>query len=118
MQGRTRGIQGRYSLSEVVEAVTIVISENPKPHRICTSHIERRNLTIRMQIRRLTRLTNAFSKQFENHKGAIALHFAYYNFVKIHQTLACDSCDGRGDHGSRLDLSEISGISMQAPMVS
>ena len=50
-------------------------------------HIERQNLTMRMQIRRLTRLTNAFSKKYESHKAAIALHFAYYNFCKLHQTL-------------------------------
>jgi len=60
---------------------------NPSPNLICTSHIERQNLTVRMQSRRLTRLTNAFSKKFESHKAAIALHFAYYNFCKIHQTL-------------------------------
>jgi transposase-like protein/IS1 family transposase len=77
----------RYSPGEVVEAVPVVISGNPNPNRICTSHVERQNLTMRMQIRRLTRLTNAFSKKFENHRAAIALHFAYYNFVKIHQTL-------------------------------
>lgn len=77
----------RYSPAEVVEAVPVIVSGNPNPDRICTSHIERQNLTMRMHIRRLTRLTNAFSKKFENHKAAIALHFAYYNFVKIHQTL-------------------------------
>jgi hypothetical protein len=48
---------------------------------------ERQNLTMRMQIRRLTRLTNGFSKKYENHKAAIALHFAYYNFCQIHRTL-------------------------------
>lgn len=57
------------------------------PNRICTSHIERQNLTMRMHLRRLTRLTNAFSKKYESHKAAIALHFAYYNFCKLHQTL-------------------------------
>jgi IS1 family transposase len=77
----------RYSPGEVVEAVPVVISGNPNPNRICTSHIERQNLTMRMQIRRLTRLTNAFSKKYENHKAAIALHFAYYNFCQIHRTL-------------------------------
>jgi transposase-like protein/IS1 family transposase len=77
----------RYSPGEVVEAVPVVISGNPNPNRICTSHVERQNLTMRMQIRRLTRLTNAFSKKYENHKAAIALHFAYYNFCQIHRTL-------------------------------
>jgi hypothetical protein len=59
----------------------------PDFERVCTSHIERQNLTMRMQIRRLTRLTNAFSKKWENLRAAIALHFAYYNFCRIHQTL-------------------------------
>ena len=77
----------RYSPGEVVEAVPVVISGNPDPNRICTSHVERQNLTMRMQIRRLTRLTNAFSKKYENHKAAIALHFAYYNFCQIHGSL-------------------------------
>ena len=77
----------RYSPAEVVEAVPVMVSGNPNPYRICTSHIERQNLTMRMHIRRLTRLTNAFSKKFENHKAAIALHFAHYNFCKIHGSL-------------------------------
>lgn len=77
----------RYSPGEVVEAVPVVISGNPNPNRICTSHIERQNLTMRMHMRRMTRLTNAFSKKFESHKAAIALHFAHYNFCKLHQTL-------------------------------
>lgn len=53
----------------------------------CTSHIERQNLTMRMHMRRMTLLTNAFSKKYESHKAAIGLHFAYYNFCKLHQTL-------------------------------
>lgn len=77
----------RYSPAEVVEAVPVVISGNPDPAKICTSHVERQNLTMRMQIRRLTRLTNAFSKKLENHKAAIALHFAWYNFCQIHGSL-------------------------------
>ena len=77
----------RYSPGEVVEAVAVTIFGNPKESRICTSHVERQNLTMRMQIRRLTRLTNGFSKKLDNHKAAIALHFAYYHFCKIHQTL-------------------------------
>ena len=70
-----------------MEAVPVKVFGNPKESRIRTSHVERQNLTMRMHIRRLTRLTNAFSKKLENHKAAIALHFAYYNFCKIHQTL-------------------------------
>jgi hypothetical protein len=54
---------------------------------VSTSYVERQNLTVRMQMRRLTRLTNAFSKKLDNLKAAYALHFAHYNFVRIHQTL-------------------------------
>ena len=60
---------------------------NPKLERISTSHIERQNLTIRMQLRRFTRLTNAFSKKLANMKAALSLHFAWYNFCRIHSTL-------------------------------
>jgi IS1 family transposase len=77
----------RYSPGQIVDARPIPISGNPKPYLISTSHIERQNLTIRMQLRRFTRLTNAFSKKLENLKAALALHFAWYNFCRVHQTL-------------------------------
>ena len=60
---------------------------NPETKRICTSHIERQNLTIRMQMRRLTRLTNAFSKKWQNHELMFALFVAWYNFCRVHMTL-------------------------------
>lgn len=78
---------GRYSPPEVVGATKIVISGSPDQSRICTSYVERNNLTIRMQQRRFTRLTNAFSKKLENLKAAVALHFAHYNFVRVHSSL-------------------------------
>ncbi|HZP31955.1 MAG TPA: IS1 family transposase [Candidatus Acidoferrales bacterium] len=77
----------RYSPAEIVDARPIPVSGNPKLHLISTSHIERQNLTIRMQLRRFTRLTNAFSKKLDNLKAAISLHFAWYNFVRIHSSL-------------------------------
>ena len=77
----------RYSPGEIVDARPIPIQGNPKPRLISTSHIERQNLTIRMQLRRFTRLTNAFSKKLENLTAALALHFAWYNFCRIHQSL-------------------------------
>ena len=77
----------RYSPAECTGAVKVVISGNPDEKRIYTSHVERQNLTMRMQIRRLTRLTNAFSKKLENHRAAVALHFAWYNFCQIHGKL-------------------------------
>lgn len=60
---------------------------NPKAEDISTSYVERQNLTMRMQMRRFTRLTNAFSKKISNHGHAIALHFMHYNFCRVHQTL-------------------------------
>lgn len=78
---------GRYSPPHVTSVSCRKISGNPDPRRICTSHVERANLTMRMQCRRLTRLTNAFSKKLDNFKAAMALHFAHYNFVRIHKTL-------------------------------
>jgi IS1 family transposase len=78
---------GRYSPPRVTEAVSTPISGHPDPQHICTSHVERQNLTMRMQMRRFTRLTNAFSKKLSNLKAALALHFAWYNFVRIHKTL-------------------------------
>src|ERR1700687_6348047 len=60
---------------------------HPDPKHISTSYAERNNLNIRMHTRRMTRLTNAFSKKIDNHWHALALHFLYYNFVRIHQTL-------------------------------
>jgi len=78
---------GRYSPPKVVSVERQYITGNPDPSRICTSYVERQNLTMRMQMRRFTRLTNAFSKKLENMKAAVALHFAHYNFVRIHKTL-------------------------------
>jgi IS1 transposase len=60
---------------------------NPDPKHISTSFVERQNLTMRMSMRRFTRLTNAFSKKIENHEAAIALHFMHYNFCRVHKTL-------------------------------
>ena len=77
----------RYSPPVVVDIITNVISGNPDPKRICTSIVERQNLTIRMQMRRFTRLTNAFSKKWENLKAALALFFAFYNFCRPHSSI-------------------------------
>ncbi len=77
----------RYSPPEVVSTEVVSVVGHPDPKRICTSHVERQNLTMRMQIRRLTRPTNGFSKKWENHWAALALYFGYYNFCRIHTTL-------------------------------
>jgi len=77
----------RYSPPRVVDAIAKPMWGDPDPERICTSHVERQNLTLRMSMRRLTRLTNAFSKKWYNLREAFALQFAYYNFCRVHQTL-------------------------------
>jgi IS1 family transposase len=77
----------RYSPGEFVNALPIPVTGSPKAHLISTSHIERQNLTIRMQLRRFTRLTNAYSKKLSHLKAALALHFAWYNFCRIHLSL-------------------------------
>jgi IS1 family transposase len=77
----------RYSPSSFIKTETVIVSGNPELENISTSYVERQNLTMRMHMRRFTRLTNAFSKKMENHCHAIALHFTYYNFCKIHKTL-------------------------------
>jgi hypothetical protein len=79
--------EGRYSPAEVVDTEVVPVVGNPDPKRICTSHIERQNLSMRMSIRRFTRLTNGFSKKWENHWAALCLWFAYYNFCRIHRSL-------------------------------
>lgn len=78
---------GRYSPPRVIGTMRTPILGDPDEAHISTSYVERQNLTMRMNIRRLTRLTNAFSKKLENLKAAVALHFAYYNFGRVHQTL-------------------------------
>ena len=79
--------EGKYSPGEVLETEKTIIMGAPDENKISTSYVESQNLTVRMHCRRLTRLTNAFSKKLENFKAAIGLHFGYYNFVKRHSSL-------------------------------
>ena len=76
-----------YSPPDVTHTERVPVMGHPDPAKICTSHVERQNLTIRMQMRRLTRLTNAFSRKWESLWAAYRLHLACYNFCRIHQTI-------------------------------
>jgi len=79
--------QRRYSPARCIGCDMKVVSGNPDPKHVSTSFVERQNLSMRMSIRRFTRLTNAFSKKIENHAAAVAIWFMYYNFARVHQTL-------------------------------
>lgn len=87
MYGETPNVEKRYSPSRYIGEKKKVITGNPNIDKISTSYVKRQNLTMRMGVRRFTRLTNAFSKKAENHAHAIALHFMHYNFGRIHKTL-------------------------------
>ncbi|MGQ0650043.1 MAG: IS1 family transposase, partial [Gemmatimonadaceae bacterium] len=84
-----KSIEGthRYSPPEVIGIERRWVMGNPESRHVSTSYAERQNLTMRMNIRRLTRLTNAHSKKMENHRHALALHYMYYNFCRKHETL-------------------------------
>lgn len=101
------GGERRYSPAEVVKAIPTPCWGLPDPEKICTSHVERQNLTMRMMMRRLTRLTNAFSKKWENLRAALALHFAYYNFCRIHKSLRCTPAMEAGITGHVWELKEL-----------
>lgn len=84
---RQKEPESRYSSGRVIGCQLAVINGKPDPWHISTSYVERQNLTMRMQMRRFTRLTNGFSKKVENLRYAVALHFMNYNYCRVHQTL-------------------------------
>ncbi len=100
----------RYSPATVCGVVSEVITGNPDPKHISTSYIERQNLTMRMSIRRFTRLTNGFSKKLENHAAAVALHYMHYNFCRIHRTLRVTPAMETGLATHVLSIDEIVGL--------
>lgn len=86
-EGKKASAERRYSPAVCTGAVKTRIEGSPDPAHVSTSHIERQNLTMRMHMRRFTRLTNAFSKKFENHVHMVALYTVWYNFIRVHKTL-------------------------------
>ena len=100
----------RYSPARCVGACKDRIEGRPKKRHISTSYVERQNLTMRMHMRRFTRLTNAFSKKVENHAHAVAIHFMYYNFVRIHTTLRVTPAMAAGVTDRLWELEDIVGL--------
>ena len=99
--------EARYSPAQVESVEVVPVIGQPDPGRICTSIVERQNLTIRMGMRRLTRLTNAFSKKWEHLWAAYCLHFAYYNFCRIHKSLRVTPAMEAGLTDHVWDLAEL-----------
>jgi IS1 family transposase len=97
----------RYSPSEVVAIEKNVICGTPQVARISTSHIEKQNHTLRMHCRRLTRLTNAFSKKFENFEAAVSLNFAYYNFCKTNRAIRMTPAQAAGIESGAWTVEEL-----------
>ncbi len=99
--------RGRYSPADCIGTKTRAIEGRPDPKHVNTSYVERQNLTMRMHMRRFTRLTNGFSKKVENHAYAVALHFVYYNFVRMHKTLRCTPAMAAGISTKLWEVSDI-----------
>jgi IS1 family transposase len=98
---------GRYSPPKVIGTDKTPIFGEPVAELVSTSYVERQNLTVRMGVRRYTRLTNAFSKKLENHTAATALHFAHYNFVRRHQTLRVTPAMAAGLESTMWDVGDL-----------
>lgn len=100
----------RYSPATCIGCDMKVVSGNPDPKHVSTSYVERQNLTMRMGMRRFTRLTNGFSKKLENHGYAVAVHFMYMNYVRIHSTLRVTPAMEAGLSNHAWDLAELVGL--------
>ncbi len=108
--GAERPDHARYSPAVCTASRKEVVTGSPDESLISTSYIERQNLTMRMQNRRFTRLTNAFSKKLDNHKHAVALHYLHYNFMRKHQTLKTTPAVAAGIAGHRWTMADFVGM--------
>src|SRR5579863_441474 len=99
--------QERYSPADCIACEKHVVVGNPDPDHVSTSYIERANLTMRMCMRRFTRLTNGFSKKIENHMAAVALHVAHYNFCRVHEALRVTPAMAAGVSNRLWEISDI-----------
>jgi hypothetical protein len=102
--------QRRYSPARCIGCDLKVVSGDPDPEHVSTSYVERQNLTMRMGMRRFTRLTNGFSKKVDNHRHMVALHYMYYNFVRVHQTLRCTPAMEAGLSNHVWDIEELTAL--------
>ena len=99
--------EARYSPAEVASVEEVPVMGRPDPERICTSIVERSNLSTRMSVRRFTRLTNAFSKKWENHWAAVSVWFAFYNFCRVHKSLRVTPAMAAGISGHIWSVREL-----------
>lgn len=111
--GQTDEGQRRYSPPQCVGAERQIVTGNPDPKHISTSYVERQNLNMRMSMRRFTRLTNGFSRKVENHAHAVAIHFMYYNFGRIHKSLRITPAMAAGVTDHVWSLEEIAALDAQ-----
>ncbi len=99
--------KGRYSPAECTGIIKTPIEGKPDPTHISTSYVERSNLTMRMSMRRFTRLTNAFSKKIDNHVHALSIYFVFYNWIRIHKTLRVSPAIAAGLTGQLMTWEDI-----------
>jgi IS1 family transposase len=110
LYGSEGGDAGRYSPPKCIGAIPQRVTGNPDGQHISTSYVERQNLTMRMSMRRFTRLTNAFSKKVENLAAAVSIHFFHYNFCRVHKTLGTTPAVAAGISDHTWTLDEMIGL--------
>jgi hypothetical protein len=110
MDGPRNSAERRYSPAACIGAVKTPMYGEPDADEISTSYIERQNLTMRMSMRRFTRLTNAFSKKFENHCHSLALYFCWYNWIRKHKTLGTTPAIAAGLTAKAMTMADVAAL--------